>query len=166
VRIEKRKSGLSVLRGSIGVLVLAAVAGAGYVWWNGQQSHNQAVLSEQTQRANLHAQVNTAEKPAKDPISVSVESITSPVPQESNVTLEIKTLSQAECTIEVIYNGAPSNDPGLSPKTADTSGSISWTWMVEETVPVGTWPAEVECSRDGESATARAEVDVTPPPAH
>jgi hypothetical protein len=57
------------------------------------------------------------------------------------VTLRARAEPDAECSIQVGYTGAPSLDTA----TADSDGSLSWTWRVSRQAPTGTWPITVSC---------------------
>jgi hypothetical protein len=75
----------------------------------------------------------------------------------------VKTNATSECTIVVEYNEVPSTDSGLKPKKADDYGIVSWTWTVEETVPVGKWPVEVVCAYNDQTAMVRGNLVVELP---
>jgi micrococcal nuclease len=77
---------------------------------------------------------------------LTISSVTSPVSRGSNVTLSAKTSPGASCTITVNYKSGPSKASGLGPKTADSSGVVSWTWKVGSGTTLGTWPISVTCN--------------------
>ena len=166
MRLEKRKSGFSVLRNITGGIVALAilVGGGGFIagWWDGPQQEHSAVLAKQT---GVTSTPSTA-KASAEPLSVTIDSLLTPVPQESNGDIAIKTTPGANCTVKAIYAGVASTDPGLAPKAADALGNAEWTWTVEASTPLGTWPVTVVCTRDGQSATAHGSIVVSEPPAH
>lgn len=166
MRLEKRRSGLSVLGKITGsVLVLAvAITGGGIIfgWWGGPQPEHGTVLAKQTESINTQSVAKTQD----EPLSVSIQSLTTPAPQESITNMTVKTAPTADCTIKAVYAGVASTDSGLVAKTADGTGDVSWTWMIEESAPLGTWPVTVTCTHDGQSATAHGSIVVSEPPAH
>jgi competence protein ComEC len=90
----------------------------------------------------------TPTRAATVPVSfgLTISSVTSPVSRGSNVTLSAKTSPGASCTITVNYKSGPSKASGLGPKTADSSGVVSWTWKVGSGTTLGTWPISVTCN--------------------
>jgi hypothetical protein len=93
--------------------------------------------------------------------SAAVQMVTSPIAPGSNASLNVKTNSGSTCTISVIYNNIASTDSGLGNKTADDFGTVSWTWTVGSSVPLGTWPAKVTCAYHGRTAVVVANLQVT-----
>jgi hypothetical protein len=77
-----------------------------------------------------------------------------------NFGLNVRTLPTSVCSISVLYNGRTATDSGLTPKTADSYGSVNWTWTIGPDVPPGSWPAKVTCVYRGRSAVAVANVQV------
>lgn len=73
--------------------------------------------------------------------------------RNSNVTLNVKTASSAYCTIAVNYSSGTSTAAGLTPKTSDPAGNVSWTWKVGATTTRGTWPITVSCGNNSASTT-------------
>jgi hypothetical protein len=57
------------------------------------------------------------------------------------VTLKAQAEPDAECSIQLGYTGAPELDTA----TADSNGTLSWTWRVSRQAPAGTWPITVSC---------------------
>jgi micrococcal nuclease len=90
---------------------------------------------------------------AAELLSVALVSIASPVHQGNPATLSIKTAPGAACRITVTYKSGPSRAKGLTPKTSDSQGMVSWTWLVGSRTTPGTWPVSVRCSA-GERAGA------------
>jgi hypothetical protein len=142
----------------LGVVVLGA--GIAYTWYNGQQpvATSQAIATpvDPTPPATIKAI-----KPAANaPVSASVQLLTSPVAPGENVSMSVKTVPTATCTIKVTYNKIPSTDSGLVAKTADEFGMVSWTWTVGTSIPHGTWPAIVTCIYNHRSAVVQGDVVV------
>lgn len=87
-------------------------------------------------------------------ITVRITSLTSPITRGAFATLVARTKAGASCTIVVRYKSGPSKAAGLGPKTASSSGSVSWTWKVGSRTTVGSWPVTATCSAGGRSASA------------
>ncbi|HET7580567.1 MAG TPA: thermonuclease family protein [Bacillales bacterium] len=61
--------------------------------------------------------------------------------QYASVTIE--TSPGATGSIEVDYKSGPSSAEGLETKTADSSGRITWQWMVGTRTTPGKWPVKI-----------------------
>lgn len=145
---------------SIGVLLVVAVAaGAGYVWYSGQQTP--VVSSQQKVAPTVAPTVSAHPQQAPDAVmGASVQSIDSPVMPGQNVTLTVRTNTKAKCTISVVYDKTPSKDSGLITKTADEYGMVDWTWTVDATAALGTWPVKVTCANDKNTAVVQADLTI------
>lgn len=137
------------------LLVLVVGGGVAYTWYVGQdEAANTAAIPAPV--APTPAPVVKPTKPAADAKqSAAVQMLTSPVAPGENASIMVKTNATSECTITVEYNKIPSTDSGLKPKTADEFGIVSWTWTVEETVPIGKWPVDVVCAYNDQTAMVR-----------
>ncbi len=103
-----------------------------------------------------------AVKPAANAAeSAAVEAVTSPVAQGSNALITIGTLAASKCTISVLYNNVASIDSGLTPKIANDYGVVSWSWTVDSSAPIGTWPISITCAHNGKSAVVQSSLQVT-----
>jgi hypothetical protein len=85
-------------------------------------------------------------------LSLQIVSVTSPVRPGAHATLVAKTAPGAECAITVYYKSGPSTAQGLYAKTADSSGNVSWTWMVGTRTTPGSWRIVVIASLGGQTA--------------
>ena len=133
------------------LVVLFIAAGALYTWVMGQSVKPVATIEETATPATNVA----IKRPQIDPNaaeSASVQSLTTPVVPGENASVTIKTNPGSWCTIIVTYNEVKSADSGLIGKTSDEYGSVSWTWTVEASAPVGKWPVKVTCLRNSKSA--------------
>jgi len=152
-RINKKRIVRSIRNISISVGVLVAIlvaAGAAYTWFIGR---NQApAVTTATTDTTLTPVVKAVDPAPNAPEGASVQSITSPVAPGSNASVTVKTNPGSWCTITVVYDKTASTDSGLAGKTADEFGSVSWTWTVDATAPVGKWPVTVTCLRNKLSA--------------
>jgi hypothetical protein len=68
----------------------------------------------------------------------------------SNATLQVKTAPNLSCSIEVDYKSGPSTAVGLTVKTSDGAGNVSWTWKVGANTTPGAWPITVTCGGGSE----------------
>jgi hypothetical protein len=142
------------------LLVLVVGGGVAYIWYVGQdEAANIAAIPAPVEAAP--APVVKPTKPAADAKqSAAVQMLSSPVAPGENASIMVKTNAESECTIRVEYNNVPSTDSGLKPKVADDFGVVSWTWTVESTVPVGTWPVDVVCAFNDQTAMVRGDLVV------
>jgi hypothetical protein len=69
-------------------------------------------------------------------------------------------LPGSKCTISVAYSDVPSKDSGLTPRTADNYGVVTWAWTVEPAAAVGTWPVKVTCALGTKSAFVQGDLQV------
>lgn len=145
--VKKSLRTASITTGSL--LVLAIIAGLAYTWFIGQIPAPDVPLDT----SNI-VQPVLKRTPVSGNVqeSASVQYITSPILPGTNAMVTIKTNPISNCTISVIYDKTASTDSGLKPKVSDEYGSVSWSWTVEPTVPVGTWPVTVTCVRNKLSA--------------
>lgn len=94
-------------------------------------------------------------------LSVRFTMLTSPVRHGAYATAAVATASSASCTITVTYKSGPSKAAGLGPKTASSSGGVSWTWLVGSRTTPGSWPVTVTCLKGGRSASGTKYFQVT-----
>jgi hypothetical protein len=152
---------MHVVGGIIGcLLVLGASAGGVYTWYIGNnQPVTPAVLPEVKTNKLSTAPPPKATKP-EGPVGVSVQVFTTPVKPGGNASMTIRTRPDAACSIKVTYKDQQSTDTGLIPKTADEFGTVQWTWTVESSRPVGTWPVDVTCALGEMSGYVRGDLEV------
>jgi hypothetical protein len=113
------------------------------VQWDGPE-----VLSDECKRI-----VDTF-APTNKVLSLQIISVTSPVSPGANATLVAQTTPGAECSIIVYYKSGPSTATGLmTPKTADNSGRVSWTWKVGTRTTPGSWQIVVSASYEGQTVS-------------
>ena len=71
--------------------------------------------------------------------AVKILSVTSPVAPDAYATVDARGTPGVEYDISVIYYSGPSKASGLYPKTADSNGSVSWTWHIGPKTKAGDW---------------------------
>ncbi len=92
--------------------------------------------------------------PPPPPASLTITSITSPVRPGQTATLRATTQPSASCSITYTTPaGTVSEAQGLVPKTADSSGNVSWSWVIGTRTGPGTGTVRVTCA--GQTATAQ-----------
>lgn len=136
--------------------LLAVTGGIGYTWYMGQQ---QPLAAEQleTPVINRRAALKPPKISSTAAIGASVQTFTPEVKPGDNASVSVRTNPEAACKIVVTYDKVPAVDGGLTPKTADEFGLVSWSWTVKPGTPAGTWPAEVTCKNKKNSAFVKAE---------
>jgi hypothetical protein len=91
--------------------------------------------------------------PASASARVKALNITSPASPGSYATLTVAAPSTAKCSIIVMYKSGSSHAQALTPKR-ESSGRISWRWMVGTNTTAGRWPVFVACGSAGAVQTS------------
>lgn len=151
----------NVLISSGVLLILFVVAGVVYVFVVGRSSALDTKAVALPVAAPTRQEIKPTAPATNAVESAAVELITSPVALGSNASISVKTNAKSSCAISVVYNNVASTDSGLGTKVADEYGTISWTWTVSKTAPVGTWPVKVTCVYNSRSAVVQADLQVT-----
>ncbi len=148
--------------GSAIVLVLLIGVGVAYIWYMGQQEVDPNAIASKVDYKPVETK-----KPVKEAdnvnVGASIQSLTSPVSPGSNVSVVVNTNQESQCTISVIYDKTESKDSGLLPKKSDEYGMVSWTWTVENSVPLGKWPVKVTCSKGTKSGVVVGDLVIAKP---
>jgi micrococcal nuclease len=95
---------------------------------------------------------STDPKAADLPVKVTKHTATAAAGNTASVT--IKTSKKAECGIVVQYDSGPSTAKGLGPKTADSTGVITWKWQVGRNTSSGKVPIDITCTLGDLTGTA------------
>lgn len=138
-------------------------AGAAYVWYTGNQPAPKSTAAA-PETSTIPVIKHT--KPAANvPVSVSVQSLTTPLTAGDTADITIRTLPHANCSITVSYNKekVPAKAEGLVPAKADEFGIASWQWIVDPAAPKGKWPVTVTCKKNKRSAVVVADLTVKIP---
>lgn len=116
--------------------------------------------SDTTQNALTTTPITPAVTPVTSPstakpsdLPLQIISVTSPVSTGADATLNAQTVNGAECKIAVYYESGQSTASGLSTKTADDNGRVSWTWKVGAKTNAGSWRIVVTATYEGNSAS-------------
>lgn len=154
------KKTLKVTAIAVTLLVLLVAAGVGYTWYMSRYDNNSHSI--QPPVAPMGGVKNTTRPKISDTASLgaSVQSITSPVVAGSNASIMVKTNPEVMCTISVVYDKTPSKDSGLVQKKADEYGIVEWTWTVDSSAPVGSWPVEVTCANKKNTAVVENDLRI------
>ena len=101
-------------------------------------------------------------KPAPDTtLPVTFKDLTASVKVGANATASVTTTAGASCIITVVYNSGPITAAGLGAKNADSTGAVSWTWVVDKATPAGKYPVTVSCSLLNNVGSATNSLNVT-----
>ncbi|MCL2151103.1 MAG: hypothetical protein FWH50_02630 [Coriobacteriia bacterium] len=97
--------------------------------------------------APLDEQVTDQDQP------VEIELVSSPgtVRPGQRATITVKGRPNTQYSITVMYKSGPSKAQGLETKTSDSSGRVSWTWLIGQNTSSGSFYATV--SGDGQKLT-------------
>ena len=87
-------------------------------------------------------------------LAVKVTKRTASVARNARASVTVKTTKGAECGIDVQYASGSSTADGLEPKTTNTSGVITWKWVVARDVKKGTVPIVITCTLGDQSGRA------------
>jgi uncharacterized iron-regulated membrane protein len=144
------------------LLFLLVGSGVAYTYYMGQQTSPNVAAATATEPVATVDPVIKPTKPAANASeSAAIEMLTSPVSINSNASVTVKTLAGSACSISVVYGTVVSADSGLTAKIADEFGTVTWSWTVGPTVPVGTWPVKINCVHNSRSAFVQGDLVVT-----
>jgi hypothetical protein len=87
-------------------------------------------------------------------LTLEIVSVTSPVKRGESATLIAQTIAGARCSISVYYKDVRSGLESLNEKTAEASGSVSWTWKTGTDLASGIYRIEV-VSRLGDNSESK-----------
>jgi hypothetical protein len=149
----------NVLISALILVVLFVGAGLAYTWYMGQNTVPE-VAKVIENKSNEPVVLKHTQPGENTPESASIQSLDSPVLPGSNVSVTVRTQPFSICKISVIYDKTPSTDSGLYNKTSDDFGMVSWTWTVEDSVPLGKWPVKITCTRNDKSAVVIGDLKV------
>jgi micrococcal nuclease len=111
----------------------------GYVTDSGYNIHvKQSVSSSHASSSKPSS--STSSKHHSTQTGLTIVSFTSDVNPGDYATITVKTTPGTTGYIEVDYYSGPSHASGLVPKTANSSGIITWTWKVGTHTRSGDWP--------------------------
>lgn len=147
------------------LLLLFVGGGAAYTWYMGKNSAPHLEKEAESSNRLLDPVVDRPKMAPDANVNVSVQTLTSPLEPGMNALITVKTNPEAKCTIKVVYDKTPSADSGLTEKIADEYGVVNWTWTVEQTAPLGTWPVTVTCANAKKSGVVTADLKLEKKPA-
>ena len=145
------------------LLILVIGTGVIYTWYMGQNSADITAAVAEPVEYKPAPVIKPSAPAANAKIGASIQSLTSPVQPGNNTSLTVKSMPGASCAIRVMYDKMPSTDSGLKPQIVDDFGTATWTWTVEPTAPLGTWPMEVTCTHLKQSAVVQASLILAEP---
>lgn len=140
------------------LLLTAVVGGMAYTYYLGPDASQMPAPPPPPPPTSV---MPKAPKPAANrPASASVQSLSSPVAPGDNASLTVRTVPTASCTIAVTYGAVAAKDSGLTKKTADEYGMVTWAWTIDDSAPLGTWPVKVTCAYNGKTAVVQGDLVV------
>ena len=148
---------------TIALLFLIVCVGIGYTIY---QERHLAKTAIEKPDVIVPTDVNPIKPPTigvNVPEGAAIETLTSQVVVGGTVIVNVKTNPLSTCTIAVGYDKVFSKGVGLLDKVADDFGVVSWTWNIDKTIPEGSWPLNVNCSLNKQSAFVQAYILVTKP---
>lgn len=154
------RTSLKIAGVATSLIVFAVLAGIGYTWYMSEYGESpQAVQAPVKPTGGIQ---DSSRPKISDTATIGavVQSITSPVVPGSNASIMVRTNPEATCTVSVIYDKTASKDSGLVQKKADEYGLVEWTWTVEGSAPLGTWPIEVSCANKKNSAVVQNDLHI------
>ena len=147
--MAKFKIPKSVKNTILSIFILLAImitAGVGYTWYMSRNvDENPSALADPVV-VKQDRTVKPTQPAADARVGASVQYLSTPIKPGSNASISIKTNAAATCNISVVYDKIASTDSGLKTKVADEYGTVSWSWTVESSAPVGKWPVKVTCA--------------------
>jgi hypothetical protein len=102
----------------------------------------------------------TVEPSAPPDLPITVTKQAGIVARGAAATLAIQTATKAGCRIVVQYDSGPSTAKGLADKTADSSGTVTWKWMVGRSIHRGEVPIVISCSLGDQSGNVETSFTV------
>lgn len=144
-RARARKRNRKILLSAFIILLIFVAGAAGYVWYTGKNV-DVANMPEPLE-FKPKAEIEHVEQAENVPQGASIQSITSTLIPGSNASVIVKTNTKSTCGISVIYDKIASKDSGLIDKESDRYGSISWSWTIDQSAPIGRWPVKITCFR-------------------
>lgn len=140
------------------LLVIILGAGTVYVWYTGKNVDTSTMPEPFVYEPEKN--IKPIQQAENLPVGASVQSLTSPVVPGTNASIIIKTNMNATCSISVIYDKTASKDSGLVDKSSGEYGSVSWSWTVDSTAPLGKWPVKVTCKKGEKSGVVIGDLEV------
>jgi hypothetical protein len=163
--VYKRKNAKSTVRNTaitvLVMVILFVLVGVGYVYYTGRKPAKKPAAAATTQPIRNYGLPKPKTPSPNSPAYAAIEALLSPVPAGSNTSATVATVPTSKCDITATYNNVPSKDSGLASKTADPYGHITWSWTVDKSAPVGTWPVKVTCFYGKKSAVVIGNLQVT-----
>lgn len=160
-KVRVPKAVRTALLSMVILTILLLGAGAAYTWYAGQSAPVKPLttaVAAVSQPSDAPIKPHTPSPNAKE--SAAIEMLSSPVAPGQNAVVSVKTQPTSSCTISVVYGTTTSKDSGLGTKIADDFGTVSWSWTVDPTAAIGTWPVSIVCAYNGRTAVVQGDLTV------
>ena len=165
IRVKRKKNLPKPVRNifiSAAVLLVLLVGGGVAYTYYADQSAKSVVASSTVPVSHQTDQAIKPTQPAANaPEGEAIEVLSSPVTRGTSAAVSVQTLPESRCVISVVYGSLVATDPGLATKVADGFGSVSWSWTVISTAPIGTWPVKITCIHNGKAGFVEGSLQVT-----
>jgi hypothetical protein len=149
-----------VIASIVTLALILLLGGAAYTWFTDQNPAKGSPVLTGANNLQSGTSVTAVQPSANAKEGVAVESITSPVTTGTNASVTVMTNPNSACTILASYNKSVNPIANLSAKTADDYGTVSWTWAIDDSVPIGKWLLIVTCVYHGRSGVVEADLQV------
>jgi hypothetical protein len=135
------------------MVFLAGGAGAGYIWYMGENSPPDEVAIAKAVDPLVKKEVKPMQRDPNAPIGSSIQMLSTPVTPGSNAGVTIKSAPDVTCSIVVELNKIPIKDSGLAEKRTDEYGVLAWSWTLPADAPLGKWPVKITCISDAKKSS-------------
>ncbi|MGM9625331.1 MAG: hypothetical protein ACI3XM_06440 [Eubacteriales bacterium] len=99
------------------------------------------------------AQTKPVETDLNEGHTITDITVTSPIAPNSNAVLTAHVLPDTVYSITVYYSSGPSTAKGLTDKTSDADGTVSWEWKVGQRTKAGTYRIVITGGGDSAETT-------------
>lgn len=127
----------------VAVTVCVAIAGTAYLFFSQRQVNaTTANASTPSGQSTLHSRALPAAN-AKE--GVAIEALQPEARAGSTMSVVAVTNATSLCSITVDLSVVAPTDVSLAPRTADSYGTVSWSWSVRESAPIGNKTLTITC---------------------
>lgn len=108
---------------------------------------------EEPPKQESAAQTKPVETDLNEGHTITDITVTSPIAPNSNAVLTAHVLPDTVYSITVYYSSGPSTAKGLTDKTSDADGTVSWEWKVGQRTKAGTYRIVITGGGDSAETT-------------
>lgn len=155
--LAERLKGLGIAVAVLFALLICGVVA--YVWFMGQQAPSSNVSKEDSTPAR-RVESSTPTMAENAPVGVYIQSFPDEVGYGDTANVQVHTRVDATCSVTIKYNQKDEVGVGLEDKTASKYGLVSWNWVIDTSIPPGTWPVTVTCAYGDKSGVMTQDLTV------